>query len=76
MQTKLTLRMDEELIRLAKDFARSSGKSVSRIVSDYFALLGSENQDTVITPVVRSLRGALRGADVDDYRRYLEDRYL
>ena len=76
MQTKLTLRMDEELIRLAKEFARSSGKSVSRIVSDYFALLGSENQDTVITPVVRSLRGALRGADVDDYRRYLEDKYL
>ena len=41
MQTKLTLRLDEELIGVAKAFARSSGKSVSRIVADYFALPGT-----------------------------------
>ncbi len=76
MQTKLTLRMDEELIRIAKDFARSSGKSLSRIVADYFALLGRENQDAEMSHVVRSLKGSLRGADTETDQRYLEDKYL
>ena len=45
-------------------------------MADYFALLEEQEQDVRITPRVRSLKGALRGADVDDYRRYLEDKYL
>ncbi len=76
MQTKLTLRLDEDLVRLAKAFARSSGKSVSRIVADYFALLGNENRNTDTTPAVRALRGALRGANEEDYGRYLEEKFL
>ena len=76
MQTKLTLRLDEDLIRLAKAFARSSGKSVSRIVADYFALLGNRNSEVSITPTVRALRGSLRGANQEDYRRYLEEKHL
>ncbi len=36
MQTKLTLRMDEELIRKAKRFSRKTGRSLSRIVADFF----------------------------------------
>jgi hypothetical protein len=39
MQTKLTLRIDEELIERAKSYAHRSGKSVSRLVSDYLVLL-------------------------------------
>ncbi len=78
MQTKLTLRLDEDLIRRAKAFARASGKSVSKMVADYFATLEKDEQDFQMTPVVRSLKGALRGQDVDveDYRRYLESKYL
>ncbi len=76
MQTKLTLRLEEELIGVAKEFARSRGKSVSRIVADYFALLGREQEGLDISPKVRSMRGSLRGANAEDYRRYLEDKYL
>lgn len=76
MQTKLTLRLDEDLIQTAKAFARSSGKSVSRIVADYFALLGRGRDGVEISHGVRSLKGSLRGAREDDYRRYLEDKYL
>lgn len=76
MQTKLTLRLEEELIGVAKEFARSRGKSVSRIVADYFALLGREREGLDISPKVRSMRGSLRGANAEDYRRYLEDKYL
>ena len=78
MQTKLTLRLEEELIDVAKEFARSNGKSVSTIVADYFALLGrGRGRDGLdISPAVRSMKGSLRGARADDYRRYLEDKYL
>jgi hypothetical protein len=36
MQTKLTLRLHERLIRRAKAYARRRGKSLSQIVSDFF----------------------------------------
>jgi len=80
MKTKLTLRIDEKLINRAKMYARKSGKSVSQLVSDFFALLGpgEEKKSLDITLKVKSLRGAFRGADfsLDRYRRHLEDKYL
>jgi hypothetical protein len=79
MQTKLTLRVDEELVRRAKEHARRSGKSVSRIVADFLALLEqpTERQVVELTPTVRSLLGALKGSPVgeEDYRRYLEEKH-
>ncbi len=61
MQTKLTLRMDEDLIRFAKFYARRTDKSVSWMISDYFALLqaGEVGSEEELTPLVRSLKGAL-----------------
>ncbi|OIP97502.1 MAG: antitoxin [Syntrophobacteraceae bacterium CG2_30_61_12] len=80
MQTKLTLRVDERLIERAKSFAKKRGKSVSQIVADYFVVLDPAPtvQATELTPIVRSLKGALRGAEVDveDHHRHLEERYL
>lgn len=78
MQTKLTLRLDAQLIERAKTYARHRGKSVSQMVADYFALLGQEEQRETLAPLTRSLRGALRGAaiDEDDYRQHLEEKYL
>jgi Family of unknown function (DUF6364) len=80
MSTKLTLRIDEELIERAKAYSKVSGKSVSQIVSDYLAILpsGSATEGPRLTPIVRSLRGLLRGTDLGelDYRRHLEDKYL
>lgn len=67
MQTKLTLRMDEDLIERAKRFADRDGRSVSQIVADYFALLDAEldEEDEVTTPIVASFRGALSNVDTD-----------
>jgi hypothetical protein len=80
MQAKLTLRLEERLIRRAKAHARRTGKSVSQIVADYFAFLGkrSTNGDSKLTPTVRSLRGLLSGSDVgvEDYHEYLEEKHL
>ncbi|MDZ4804641.1 MAG: DUF6364 family protein [Candidatus Eisenbacteria bacterium] len=77
MNTKLTLRLSESLIQRAKSLARLRGKSVSQLVSDYFnALEGGEPGDAM-SPKVRALRGALRGAKLDrlDYRKHLEKKY-
>ena len=80
MNTKLTLRLDGELIASAKKYAGISGKSVSQMVADYFYLLDKKKlgEPARSTPIVKSLKGSLKGAAIneDDYRRYLEDRYL
>jgi hypothetical protein len=80
MNTKLTLRLDQRLIRRAKAHARRSGKSVSQIVADYFSLLGGQPQtdDQELTPTVRALKGVLRGRQIDRtaYRKHLEEKYL
>ncbi len=79
MNTKLTLRLDDELIESAKRHSSKSGKSVSRLVADYFALIESDEvlAATEITPHVRSLTGALAGSKLDeaDYRRHLEEKH-
>lgn len=80
MNTKLTLRLDDELIRKAKAHARQVGKPVSKLVEDYFAVLTAPPRGgtSELTPRVRRLKGILRGAEVDEetYRRHLEDKYL
>ena len=80
MQTKLTLRLEYQLIEQAKSYAADAGKSVSQIVSDYFKILTlQKTKDTSpSTPITLSLRGILRESKLDekDYRRYLEEKHL
>jgi hypothetical protein len=80
MQNKLTLRLEEELIRKAKRFSRRSGKSLSRLVAEYFIMLDASASEEIpgITPKVAVLRGILKGADVreEEYRRHLEEKHL
>ncbi len=80
MQTKLTLRLEKQLVELAKEYASTHGKSVSKIVADYFLLL-TETQVTQCdenTPIVRSLKGSLGKTQIEesDYKEYLEEKYL
>lgn len=80
MNTKLTLRLDEDLIKSAKIYAHSSGKSLSRLVADYFYLLDKKavKKTACLTPIVKSIKGSMKKAtiDEDDYKKYLEEKYL
>ena len=80
METKLTLRMEDRLIRRAKAHARKTGRSLSQLVADFFGMLGSdmEKKSFEMTPKVKSLYGSLEGADkhVAAHKRHLEDKYL
>jgi hypothetical protein len=64
MQTKLTLRLDSDLIERAKIYSAQRGKSVSQIVADYFALLDETAPARIaeVTPLVAALKGCLRGS--------------
>jgi hypothetical protein len=79
MNTKLTLRLDDALIRRAKRHSARTGRSVSQLVADYFSLIDSpaDATEVEITPRVRSLAGSLRGATVTeaDYRRHLDRKH-
>jgi hypothetical protein len=78
MNSKLTLRLDDELIESAKKYSAKTGKPVSRIVADLFAMIKNEKlkEEYPLTPTVRSLKGALKGKQVDerDYKKYLEEK--
>ena len=80
MNTKLTLRLDEDLIKAAKKHAKSAGKSVSQLVAEYFYVLDQQSpiKEKPLTPIVSSLKGSLKHLNVDEegYRAYLEDKYL
>jgi len=80
MMAKLTLRLEDALIDQAKAYAKRRGKSLSQVVADYFALLETDGPmiEHDLPPLTRALRGALRGADIDesDYRQHLEEKYL
>jgi hypothetical protein len=80
METKLTLRMEDKLIRRAKAHARKSGRSLSQLVADFFGMLDSSMKEKPfeMTPKVKSLFGSFAGADehVGAHNRHLEDKYL
>jgi hypothetical protein len=80
MRAKLTLSIDGELLLRARAYARTSGRSLSQLVSDYLAVLPEPrgNKAQPLTPIVRSLRGVLLGSGLDeeDYRRHLEEKEL
>lgn len=80
MNTKLTLRLDEDLIASAKKYSARTGKSVSRIVADLFEIIKNEKlkRDDDLSPTVKSLKGALKGGKLaeEDYKKYLEEKFL
>ena len=82
MQTKLTIRLEQELIAQAKIYAKQSGKSLSQLIADYFVQLQhptlSESAKT-LPPITAQVCGVLQQADItddrQDYRDYLAAKY-
>lgn len=78
MHTKLTLRLNEDLISQAKKEARKRGASVSTMVADYFRAIGVRSTKRgPLPPVTSALLGSLRGKKInrEDYRHHLEKKY-
>jgi len=73
--SKLTLSIDDGVIRQAKRYARRRGASVSKLVEAYLDALCQPPEPRAVPPILRSLRGSLKKADVEDYRRHLARKY-
>ena len=84
MNTKLTLRLDENLIQSAKLYSNKTGKSLSMIVANYFSLIDAivaeKEKPESIGKLTSSLRGCLKNESItiseDSYKAYLENKYL
>ncbi len=82
METKLTLRLNENVILRAKNYARTHKTSLSKMVEAYLDSVTKPDQEekkVAITPLVESLSGVIDlPADFDykkEYLDYLEEKY-
>ena len=76
MTTKLTLSIDDAIVRQAKRHARAHGTSLSGMVSRFLALVPASAEGPQTTPALRSLRGSLKSGNRDTHRRHLREKYL
>lgn len=81
METKLTLRLEKNLIKEAKNFAKSRNVSLSGLVSDYFKLISIPQEKIEKSPVLSEISGILQPDKATDqlsseYRKRIEDKYL
>jgi len=81
MSTKLTLRLDDTVIRKAKKTASSKGVSLSRMVEDYFkAVADQAAQEVRKSPVLYEVAGVLSGKHDaaqlrERYRKHISEKY-
>jgi hypothetical protein len=73
--SKLTLSVDPAVISRAKRYAKQRGVSISRMVETYLASVSTPPAATDVPPVLRSLRGTLKRADLKEYRKHLIEKY-
>ena len=81
MDTKLTLKLDAEVIAKAKEYAAAKNFSLSRLIESYLKSLTSKDvgDSVAISPSVKSLStGVTLPLDLDEkeaYRNYLAEKH-
>jgi hypothetical protein len=80
MNSKLTLKLDKDIIDSAKNYAKKRNVSLSKMVEKYFMSLGEKKKARKeYAPLVFELSGIIRLDPEydfkDDYGRYLSKKY-
>jgi hypothetical protein len=82
MDNKLTLKLNTQVIKQAKIYARKKNTSLSRLIEAYLQFLtsGSSSADSnEITPLVKSLSGVINSSKAVEnknaYKKYLSKKY-
>ena len=74
MTTKLTLTIEDRVIKTAKKYAQKKGRSLSGLVENYLKALATEDSLTSeITARVRRLRGSIKLPANFDYKKAVEE---
>ena len=81
MTTKLTLTVEEEVIKKAKTYAKKTGRSLSELIENYLETLTKEVDDIQdLSPKLKRLVGAVKlPADFDEKKvlsAYFEQKHL
>ncbi len=66
MQKKLTLSIDEELIKFAHHFSKETNQSISKMVEEYLLQLKNHNNDKNINPRIENLYGIFKDQPIPD----------
>ncbi|MDD7986920.1 DUF6364 family protein [Lentisphaera marina] len=81
MDSKLTLKIDDGVIKSAKKFAKLNNTSLSKMTESYFRTITSKSTevDRTIPGIVGELAGLLKEEDIDysnsSHIDYLEEKY-
>ena len=79
MDTKLTLKLDKQVIDKAKAYASSQKRSLSRLIESYLKTLIDKEDNIKISPFVKSMQTGVKiPADLDykkDYGDHLAEKY-
>jgi hypothetical protein len=74
--SKLTLSVDSRVVSRAKRYAKLRGVSVSEMVEAYLTAVADPPPGaTRDAPILRSVRGSLKNADIGAYRKHLAAKY-
>lgn len=81
MTSKLTLTVEEGVIKKAKSYAKQTGRSLSELVENYLNILTDEDKDMQqISPKLEKIIGAVKLPDDFDekteLRAYFENKHL
>ena len=70
METKLTLKLDQTVINSAKEYAKRSNKSLSKMVEDFFRNMATDSNTPEKYPLlVRKLSGVIAEKDLKQLSR-------
>jgi len=81
MTTKLTLTVEEEVIKKAKSYAKQTGRSLSELIETYLeALTETSPENQQISPKLKKLAGSVKlPVDFDEKKElaaYFESKHL
>jgi hypothetical protein len=74
MTTKLTLTIEESVIKMAKVYSQKKGRSLSELIENYLiALTSKEKNDVELSPRVKRMKGAIKLPKDFDYKKFMEE---
>ncbi|HEX4372617.1 MAG TPA: DUF6364 family protein [Puia sp.] len=77
MNTKLTIRLEQNVIEEAKNYAKAHRTSLSKIIENYLQKITDNNKEKKekdkITPLVKSLSGIISLPKKSDHKRSYSD---
>lgn len=78
MNTKLTLTIEQAIIKKAKKYAKNKRRSLSDIIGNYLKVITKEEEKlkNEIAPITKSLRGSFKAPVDYDYKKELSKKLM